>query len=136
MRHQSLTRFALVPLLLALTTACAGSRGTQAGGARDGEGGGAPGTDTGVQEQLAQFVTRVGRVDGVQVVALELENRGDSRLDFAWGVEWYDRAGEAVLDLEAGWTTARLGAGERLAIELVAPTPAADSWKLVAVSAP
>jgi hypothetical protein len=127
-------------LVLALgLTGCAGARGAQAVDRMEGAGGRlaeAPSADASVQEELAQYVLGARRVDGVQVVALELENRGEAALAFAWTVEWYTRSGERVLDLGAGWAPAQLAPGQRLSLELVAPAPGADSWKLLAVAMP
>jgi uncharacterized protein YcfL len=141
--HRTL-RTALAPSLLVLASGLVGCTGAGVREDRPVDGPVGPGRplteapsdDTTVQEQLAQFVRGVRRVDGVQVVEVDLENQGQETLEFAWSVEWFSRSGEEVLDLEGVWTALRLEPGQRASLELVAPAPDADSWKLVAVAQP
>ncbi len=93
-----------------------------------------PSEDRSVEESLTQFVRESRVVDGRRVVELELENRSGVPVAFAWSVEWMDRGGERVLDLEASWTPLHLRAGERAPLELTAPASSAESWRLVAVT--
>jgi len=93
-----------------------------------------PSEDRSVEESLTQFVRESRVVDGRRVVELELENRSGVPVAFAWSVEWMDRGGERVLDLEAAWTPLHLRAGERAPLELTAPAASAESWRLVAVT--
>ncbi len=103
---------------------------------RDGPVSEAPSQDRSVESFLAQVLRSSEIVDGRRVVALDLCNSSARTLSFAYGVEWLDRAGRSVVDLEGSWTPMVLEAGERRQVELRAPSPAADSWVLQAVAIP
>jgi|GEM_PF-1573981 len=90
--------------------------------------------DRSVEEHLAQLIRSSRVVDGLRVVEIDLRNRGGEELEFAYSVEWLDRQGATVVDLEAEWTTLSLAGGESAPIEFRAPSTAADSWRLVAVA--
>ncbi|MFT7484709.1 MAG: hypothetical protein ACI9F9_000553 [Candidatus Paceibacteria bacterium] len=95
----------------------------------------APSNDHAVEEHLAQYIHSTGLVEGCQHVQLDLENRTHATLAFSYRVEWLNRQGELVVDREAVWTSRVLGAGERMPLEITAPHPRAESWRLRAVSA-
>jgi uncharacterized protein YcfL len=95
-----------------------------------------PSQDRSVEDSLAQVIRASRIVDGRRVVELDLCNRAPGALAFAYSVEWLDRAGQRVLDLQAVWIALMLAANESRPIELVAPSPLADSWRLMAVALP
>ena len=96
----------------------------------------APSEDHDVEESLAQFIRGTSVVDGCQRVQLDLQNRSSSSVAFAYQVEWLDRQGEVVMDREALWTPLVLRGGEQVPLELKAPHPRAESWRLRAVALP
>jgi uncharacterized protein YcfL len=68
--------------------------------------------------------------NGLKVAQFELHNRHSSSLSFQWTVEWFCRAG---LKLQYGpqhWEPERLAGGASKTLQIVAPSPEADSWKL------
>ncbi len=93
-----------------------------------------PSLDRSVEEHLTQLIRTSQIIEGHRVVELDLCNEADESLSFAYNIEWLDRAGKPVSDLEAVWTPLVLGAGEVTPIEFRAPSPRADSWRLIAAS--
>jgi len=95
-----------------------------------------PSQDRSVEASLEQIIRDSRLVDGLRVVELELQNRASESVAFAYSVEWLDRAGHKLADPEAGWTPLVLAAGDSRRIELRAPSPEADSWRLMAAALP
>lgn len=93
-----------------------------------------PSEDRSVEEFLSQLIRSSQIIDGYRVVELDLFNEAEESLSFAYAVEWLDRAGNGVSDLEGGWTPLVLGPGEKASIEFRAPSPKADSWRLMAAA--
>lgn len=93
-----------------------------------------PSEDRSVEAHLSQLIKTSKVIDGYRVVELELSNRSDEVLSFAYSVEWLDREGKAVGSMEASWTPLVLGAGQTTPIEFRAPSPRADSWRLMAAT--
>ncbi len=129
---------ALCGLILAACQSTQGSAGS--GGLPEGLPEGAfaeqPTEDRSVEADLAQVIRASRIVDGLRVVELDLRNEAPRPVAFAYGVEWLDRAGQRVVDLEAAWTPLMLAAGESRPLELRAPSPQADSWILMAATLP
>jgi uncharacterized protein YcfL len=94
----------------------------------------APTDDSAVSEHLVQHLKSTRVVGGLREVDLDLENRSEAPVRFSYQVEWLNRVGEQVTDVNAVWTPLVLNPGERTPLELRAPHPVAESWRLVAVA--
>ena len=68
--------------------------------------------------------------NGLKVAQFELHNRHSTALAFQWTVEWYDRSGLKIQYGPAHWEPERLAGSASKTLQIVAPSPDADSWKL------
>jgi len=94
----------------------------------------APSSDRSVEESLSQIVHSSTIVGDRRIVKLDLCNRSTERLVFAYSVEWLDRRGGRVPDRGALWTHMVLPAEASAPVQLIAPGPSAESWRLVATA--
>lgn len=95
-----------------------------------------PSQDRSVEAHLTQVIRTSQIIDSFRVVELELCNQAPEAISFAYSVEWLDRAGKTIIDQGASWTPIVLGAGETIPVEFRAPSPRADSWRLMAAALP
>jgi uncharacterized protein YcfL len=118
----------LLPVLLCLLASCAAPTG------------GAAGSDAVLSVQpsgpelkaeLSSFVRSTGKQQGRMVVGLDLKNSSDRAIDFAWAIEWMDRAGGVLSGTPSEWRSLRLESGAMTPIEIEAPHPSAASWRLI-----
>lgn len=93
-----------------------------------------PSADLAIEAQLEQFIRETSRVGGRQTVRFDLRNASAKPLNFAYTVEWLDRSGEPVYDPDARWTPLALAANASASLEIVAPSPRAESWRLRAAA--
>ena len=91
--------------------------------------------DPEIERHLATVLRSSTERDGARVLGLELLNTGEQPLDFLYTVEWLDRAGLPLTQSAVVWHRQRLGAGASTEIEVMAPAPTAESWRLRAQSA-
>lgn len=117
-------------LLLCLLTACAASSGGV-----HGDSGVLAITPTGTElgSQISSIVLGTSERSGCRVVRLNLCNDTEDSIRFAWAIEWMDKAGATCPGTPAEWRTTQLGAGKAAPVEIVAPSPQAASWRLLAV---
>ncbi len=97
-------------------------------------GGQPPSADLAIEAQLEQFIQETSRVGGRQTVRFDLRNASAKPLSFAYTVEWLDRSGEPIYDPDARWTPLALAANASASLEIVAPSPRAESWRLRAAA--
>ena len=116
-------------LLLSLLTACAAP---SAGGGGDAVLAAQP-SGRQLETGLSSIVLNTSQREGCRVVSLDLKNDSSQLLDFAWAVEWMDRAGEVIPGTPSAWRPMRLEAGTGTPIEFEAPHPQAASWRLIAI---
>ncbi|MCB9914610.1 MAG: DUF1425 domain-containing protein [Planctomycetes bacterium] len=98
------------------------------------ESGAAPSEDHSVELALEQLIRQSRVENGVRVVDLELRNRSQRELAFAFRVEWLDRRGERVSDPSERWKHLVLPAEAAAPLRLTAPSPRAESWRLRAAA--
>ena len=91
-----------------------------------------PAGDPRLERWLATAIRSQTVEDGVKRVAFDLSSRAATKLDLAWSVVWYDRDGRALASPSA-WRRITLPAGGAVPLEIRAPSPEADSWRLRAV---
>ena len=82
---------------------------------------------------LSSIVLSTSQRQGRRVVSLDLRNDSDQALDFAWAVEWMNRAGEVLPGTPSEWRPLSLEPGTGTPIKFEAPHPQAASWRLVAI---
>ena len=70
---------------------------------------------------------------GKRSVAFDLVNVGDSKLDFVYTIDWFDRRGDALEPAERVWNRVKLGAQDSTTVRRKAPSPMAVAWCLRAV---
>ena len=97
-------------------------------------GGQPPSADLAIEAQLEQFIQEPSRVGGRQTVRFDLRNASAKPLSFAYTVECLDRSGEPIYDPDARWTPLALAANASASLEIVAPSPRAESWRLRAAA--
>ena len=105
-------------------------------GYQDGRTSEQPSEDRSVEAHLAQIIRTSRLIDGYRVVELDLCNQADESISFAYSVEWLDREGRAIAHREAAWIPVVLEAGAKTPVEFRAPSPQADSWRLIAAAVP
>ena len=82
---------------------------------------------------LSSIVLSTSQRQGRRVVSLDLKNDSEEAFDFAWAVEWMDRAGEVLSGTPSEWRLLSLEPGTGTPIEFEAPHPQAASWRLIAI---
>jgi hypothetical protein len=88
--------------------------------------------DPRLERWLATAIRSQTVEDGVKRVVFDLSSRATTKLDLAWSVAWYDRDGRALAS-PGTWRRISLPAGGAVSLEIRAPSPEADSWRLRAV---
>jgi hypothetical protein len=89
--------------------------------------------DPRLERLLATAIRTQSVVDGVKHVAFELRSLASEKLAIAWSIEWFDRDGRPLASLPSAWQRITLPAGGAIPLEVRAPVPEADSWRLRAV---
>lgn len=71
------------------------------------------------------------RKDGMLIFQFELVNKLDRALSFQWDVEWRDRSNLVIDYGPAHYRPERLSGRQSKTIKVVAPSPDADSFRLL-----
>ena len=70
------------------------------------------------------------RQNDLKIVQVELVNRLGRAIQFQWSPVWYDRSGIVIDYGPAHFEPVRLSGRQTKVIKFIAPSPAADTWKL------
>jgi uncharacterized protein YcfL len=126
------TRIAPLFAALLLGAACSSTRGRPENTYVGAEGAakmemleGNPGLDRDLEILNPRSERRQGRL----YVEFDLRNKRASNLPLEWSVEWFDTAGFEV-EAARSWTPIVIGAKGFESLSMLAPTPAATSWRL------
>jgi uncharacterized protein YcfL len=63
------------------------------------------------------------------VVQFELHNKRGGQINLEWNVDWFDETG-LLVGTNENWRPLAIGGRGFEMIQITAPTPAADSWRL------
>ncbi len=90
--------------------------------------------DPAVEGQLAcRGALGVSESRGEKSIDCELVNTGDSKLDFVYTIDWFDKRGNALEPAQRKWNRASLGSDDHAAIRATAPSLMAVAWRLRAL---
>lgn len=86
-------------------------------------------TNRALARQLAIVNPLHKREGGYLQVQFDLENRESRKVDIAWAIDWFDKAGFHI-DAGRNWKPVSIGGYGSTTLTAVAPDPDATSWKL------
>lgn len=100
--------------------------GVQVEGPTDAQGTG----DRGVERNLATILRSSVQREGRRVFLIDLVHTGSAAIEFEYSFEWFDREGRVLPTLATPWRRLRLEPGAVVPLEVLAPDPLAESWRL------
>lgn len=90
--------------------------------------------DPRVESELRVLNPRTLHTGQERWLEFELQNASDSRLNFVYAIDWYERNGQPLTSIARRWTRLALEPGASRAVRIEMPIPEAESWCLRAAS--
>lgn len=86
--------------------------------------------DPQVEAQLRVLDPRMVPAGLERHLAFEIQNASSNTLNFAYAIDWYDRAGNELTTIPRTWKRLTLEPGASCAVNVATPVPEAESWRL------